>query len=145
MSKGKRGRITVQSQPTKETRTVRKMMMIPAVIISSFFVIIGVVEVIPTFGLFGVVWTLVAASILATTIFALVKKNGLAHRVGYDVETDIQQDVIVGLMDDVDQMQTSPNQGSAQERLEELRQLYEGRLITSEEYENKRREILEKL
>ena len=145
MSKGKRGRITVQSQPTKETRTVRKMMMIPAVIISSFFVIIGVVEVIPIFGLFGVVWTLVAASILATTIFALVKKNGLAHRVGYDVETDIQQDVIVGLMDDVDQMQTAPNQGSAQERLEELRQLYEGRLITSEEYENKRREILEKL
>ena len=145
MSQRKRGRITVQSQPTKETRTIQKIGLIPGVVISGIFVVIGVVKVIPMAGLFGVVWTLIAATGFVSTLFALVKKNGLAHRVGYDVETGIEQDVIVGLMDDVDQVQKSSSQGSAQERLEELRQLYESRLITSEEYENKRQEILKEI
>ena len=35
--------------------------------------------------------------------------------------------------------------GNAQTRLTELRQLYDQRLITQEEYEQKRKEILEEL
>ena len=37
------------------------------------------------------------------------------------------------------------NPSSAEERLKELRQLYEQRLITQEEYEKKRQEILSDL
>ena len=84
----KRGRITVQSQPTKETRTMERLATIPFLIVSIFFVIIGVTAVIPMAGLFGVVWTLVAICFAVIGIVNMVRKNGMAHRVAYDVEQD---------------------------------------------------------
>ena len=51
----KRGRITVQEQPTKETRTFQRLAMVPFLVVSAFFVIIGITELIPMAGLFGVV------------------------------------------------------------------------------------------
>lgn len=143
MSTRKRGRITVQSQPTKETRMVQRVAMLPFLIISVFFVIIGVTVVIPSAGLFGIVWTLVAVCFVVIAITQMVRKNGLAHRVGYDVETDLDRS-IVGVMEDVVEGETSSS-GDVQERLTQLRELYEQRLITQEEYDAKRQEILKEL
>lgn len=143
MSKRKRGRITIQSQPTKETRNMARLAMLPFLIISIFFVIIGITVIIPAAGLFGIMWTLVAACFVVIAIVQMVRKNGLAHRVGYDVETDLDRS-IVGAMEDIVVEEESPSYG-AQERLTQLRELYDQRLITSEEYDAKRQEILKEL
>ena len=142
MSQRKRGRITIQSQPTKETRTVQRLAMLPFLIISVFFVIIGVTVVIPSAGLFGIVWTLVAVCFVVIAIVQIVRKNGLAHRVGYDVETGLDRS-IVGAMEDIVEEESSPE--DVQERLTKLRELYEQRLITREEYDAKRQEIIKEL
>ena len=146
MAARKRGRITVQSQPTRGTRLVPRLASIPFLIVSVFFLIIGVTTLIPAAGLFGVVWTLMAVCFVVIGIFNLVRKNGLVHRVGYDIESGVEQETIVGLMEDVDRlMEEEPPARSAEERLTELRSIYDRRLITREEYDAKRQEILEEL
>ena len=73
----------------------------------------------------------------------MVSKNDIAHRVGYEVETDLDKS-IVGIMENV--VEEEPTTvASVQERLTELRSLYEQRLITQEEYDAKRQEILKEL
>ena len=143
MSKRKRGRITIQSQPTKEARNMARLAMLPFLIVSIFFVIIGITVIIPAAGLFGIMWTLVAACFVVIAVVQMVRKNGPAHRVGYDVETDLDRS-IVGAMEDIVEEAESPSE-SAQERLTQLRELYEQRLITREEYDAKRQEILKEL
>ena len=123
---------------------IQKIMLLPFLIISLGFVVLGVVEIIPTFGLFGMIWTLVAGSFVVIAVVMLVKKNGPAHRVGYDWETDLDRS-IVGMMEDVQDAFSEPSAEHAEERLTKLRRLYEQRLITQEEYDAKRREILEQL
>ena len=142
MAARKRGRVTMQYQPTRETRTVQRIAMLPFLIVSIGFVIIGVTVVIPGAGMFGVLWTLVAASFVVIAIVNMVRKNGMAHRVGYDVETDIQRETIVGIMDEVDDTESG---GDVKQRMKQLRSLYDQRLITQEEYEQKRQEILKEL
>lgn len=144
MAARKRGRITIQSQPTRETRTVQRLAMLPFLIVSIGFVIIGVTVVIPGAGGFGVLWTLVAASFVVIAIVNMVRKNGLAHRVAYDVEQDMGK-TIVGMMEDAPPYFEGGAKGPAEERLRELRNLYDLRLITDEEYEAKRQEILREL
>ena len=144
MAGRKRGRVTMQYQPTRETRTVQRVAMIPFLIVSIAFVILGVTVVIPGAGLFGVVWTLVAASFVVIAIFNMVRKNGMAHRVAYDVEQDLAES-IVGMMEDAPHSDGTDWKGTAEDRLLELRNLYDQRLITDEEYEAKRQEILEEL
>ena len=141
----KRGRITVQSQPTKETRLVQRLAALPFLIVSIFFVIIGVTVVIPGAGLFGVVWTLVAVCFVVVGIFEMVRKNGLVHRVGYDVEPGLDES-IVGIMEDVVDGEGGHSPvGTTEARLLELKSLYERDLITYDEYEAKRQEILKEL
>ena len=144
MAGRKRGRVTMQYQPTRETRTVQRLAMIPFLIVSIAFVIIGVTVVIPGAGMFGVVWTLVAASFVGIAVFNMVRKNGMAHRVAYDVEQDMAES-IVGMMEDALPSYEAGEKGSIEERLTELRNLYDLRLITDEEYETKRQEILNEL
>lgn len=142
----KRGRITVQSQPTRETRTFQRLATLPFLIVSIFFVIIGITQIIPMAGPFGVVWTLVAVCFVVIGIVEMVRKNGMAHRVGYDMENDLDRS-IVGIMEDVveeDPSDTRPA-GDTESRLLELQSLYDRDLITREEYEEKRKEILSDL
>ena len=142
----KRGRITVQSQPTKETRAMERLVMIPFLIVSIFFVIIGVTTVIPMAGLFGVVWTLVAICFAVIGIVNMVRKNGMAHRVAYDVEQDMAES-IVGMMEDAPKATDNgyAPMGTTEARLLELKSLYDRDLITYDEYEAKRKDILQDL
>ena len=118
--------------------------MLPFLIVSIAFVVIGVTVVIPGAGGFGVLWTLVAASFVVVAVVNMVRKNGMAHRVAYDVEQDMGEN-IVGMMEDAPPSYEAGAKGSAEERLLELRNLYDLRLITDEEYEAKRQEILKEL
>lgn len=153
MSSHKRGRITVQNQPPKQTRIVRKMAMVPFVVVSGLFVVIGITQIAWT-GLFGVVWTLMAVSFLAIGLFQLFTKNDTPHRVGYDVETGFEEETIVGLLDDVDHVEQRPAEIhdhipstalDAKRRLEQLESLKSAGLITEQEYRQKRQEILREL
>ena len=90
------------------------------------FVGIGLFVVIPTFGPFGIFWTLIAAAITVTNGINAFGKKGVASH-----EIVVEEDGEAGKED-----------SSAQRRLEEARSLYDQGLITREEYEAKRAEIL---
>ena len=91
------------------------------------FVLIGVFVVIPTFGPFGILWTLFAVAITGMNLYQAFGKGYVGP------EIHIEED-------DEGTCETP-----AQDRLTELRALYDQRLITQEEYEEKRREILKDL
>ncbi len=95
------------------------------------FCLIGLFVVIPMFGPFGIFWTLIA---LFITIRSFAMAAGKADVGSYVIEEEGEK--------------PSGQKGSgqsAEERLTELQNLYDRRLITTEEYEQKRREILEEL
>lgn len=96
------------------------------------FVLIGVTTAVPVFGAFGVLWTLVA---LGITIYYFA----LAFGKGSVGSVTIEEEPAAG---------PGPSPAPAPDasaRLEQLRSLYDQRLITQEEYEEKRKEILKEL
>ena len=95
------------------------------VVWGGLFVLIGLVFIIPTFGGFGIIWTLGA---LAITVMNGYKTFGKTY-VGPEIYIEDEA--------------AAPS--SVEERLQELRNLYDRSLITEEEYEAKKREILQEL
>ena len=92
------------------------------------FVGIGLFVVVPTFGPFGIFWTLIAAAITVTNgINAFGKKGVASHEIV------------------VEDGRSEEERSSAEQRLEEARNLYDRGLITKEEYEAKRAEIFKDL
>lgn len=149
----KRGRITVQNQPTGGERFMLKGIGLIHAVMGLVFVVISVTAIFPNAGVFGLPFLLGGGFFAANGIRILVSKNDFSHRVGYDVETDLDRS-IVGAFEDVPDSvwEAEPRQdrcvaphGSAEARLTELRNLYDRRLITEEEYESKRQEILKEL
>lgn len=98
------------------------------------FCLIGVFAVIPMFKLFGVVWTLVAAWITYTAWKSGFTDDSVPTRV---IEIEDTNDTVFN------GQQTSFY--SVEERLKSLQNLYEQRLITKEEYDQKKQEILKDL
>ena len=87
------------------------------------FVVLGVFVVIPTFGAFGVLWTVLALITTVTSAINAFTGEGIAsHR--FTIEDD------------------SPSTAG---RLEELKGLYDQGLITREEYDKRREEILREI
>ena len=84
------------------------------------FCLIGIFVAIPIFGLFGILWTAVAGWIAYTHY-----RNGFT-----DKHIDSQ---VIEIEDDGEDVE---------ERLRKLQSLYDQALITREEYEQKRKEIL---
>lgn len=97
-----------------------------ALIFGLVFVLIGIFVVIPSGGWFGILWT--ALAVVITVANAYTAFGGKYGRSQIEIE-------------DSDE----PRASDAQARLEELRTLYDRRLITEEEYEKKRAEILSQL
>ena len=110
-----------------------KQQSIVGAVAGALFVILGVVVVIPTFGLFGLIWTLFAVMIAGTNIYNATSDKGVAtHEIVIEDEP----------------VESSTYQGygsSPKERMEDLKSLYNSGLISKEEYEEKRREILRDL
>lgn len=150
----KRGRITVQSQPTGAARAMQRMMGVVHAIFGFVFVVVSITQIIPSAGLFGVIFLAAGLFFCINGIRLAVSKNDVAHRVGYDVETDLDRS-IVGIMEDVEETSFSPSAPDhnhissigpdPQKRLEQLERLKESGLISKEEYDQKRKEILAQL
>ena len=149
----KRGRITVQHQPTGAERGMMRGMGVVHAIVGLVFVVVSVTEIIPSAGLFGLPFLAGGLFFAVNGIRLSVSKNDVAHRVGYDVETDLDRS-IVGIMEDVEEKFNSDSPEhqhissigpDPQKRLEQLERLKEAGLVTREEYDQKRKEILAEL
>lgn len=96
------------------------------------FVLVGIALVIPTFGGFGIIWTLFAGAITVV--------NGIN---AFSDRTVATREILIE--EDSDLSQKPPQDKDPAQRLEQLRDLYERRLITQEEYEKRRAEIIDQL
>lgn len=98
------------------------------IIWGGIFVLIGLFVAIPTFGAFGILWTIAAIAITGFNAYMAFGKGYAGPEI--HIEEDGAQ---------------YTESGDAEERLTELRTLYDRRLITQEEYEEKRKEIIDRL
>ena len=96
------------------------------------FCLIGVFVVIPTFGLFGIAWT-AFAGLIAYSHY----RNGFTDKPINTKEIEIEEN---GEVEDC-----KPKKEDVEERLRKLVDLYTKSLITREEYEQKKKEILDEL
>ena len=149
----RRGRITVQHQPTGAARTMQRLMGVVHAVFGAVFALVGLTEILPNAGLFALPFIVAGLFFCINGIRLAVSKNDVAHRVGYDVETDLDRS-IVGLMEEPpaakDDHGHTPTAYSydacaTQKRLEQLETLKKAGLITKEEYDQKRQEILAQL
>lgn len=96
-------------------------------VVGIIFCLIGLFVAIPIFGLFGILWTAVAGYITYVNY-----RNGFTDK-------QIDSHVI-----EIDENGEGMN-GTVEERLKKLTNLYTQSLITREEYEQKKKEILDEL
>lgn len=104
-------------------------------IASLLFVFIGIVIAIPTFGLFGIIWTGLAA-LIAFTEF----KNGFSDEgiTTHEITIEDEETRTSECADDAEEVGND-----IEARLIKLNSLYDQRLITREEYDEKRKELLD--
>lgn len=114
----RRNRRRVTYRPSKASGVM-------SLIVGGLFVLLGLFVVIPTFGAFGIIWTLFALIIAVFGGYQAFGKNYVGP------EINIHDDEIPGQ--------------SAEERLKKLRNLYDQGLITREEHDEKREQILKEL
>lgn len=99
-------------------------------IVGILFVILGVVVVIPIFGVFGIIWTGVAVMIAFTHYKNGFSDDGIAtHEIIIEDGMDITERNVDG--EDIEV------------KLMKLNSLYEQRLISKEEYDEKRKKLLD--
>lgn len=103
-------------------------------VVGVIFVLIGLFVVIPTFGAFGILWTLIAAGIAGMHLYRAFGSTYIGPEIR--IEDDSEEG----------EYPSSPAPGNGIEaRLKQLEDLREKRLITAGEYEEKRKEILKEL
>ena len=93
-------------------------------IAGGLFVILGVTVVIPSTGVFGIIWTLFAGLICGINLYTAFGKKYVGPEIHIEDEKSVR---------------------STEARLAELRRLYDQGLISDEEYEDKRAEILKEI
>ena len=158
MSKRRRGRITVQHQPTGAGRAAMRGMGIVHAIFGGVFAFIALTTIIPAGGIIGLPFLVAGLFFCINGIRMAVSKNGVAHRMAYDVETGIEEEVICGIMEEPSaEVLHRPEENADQKsnyrpigpdpkaRLEQLESLKSAGLITEREYKEKRNEILDEL
>lgn len=161
MSRRRRGRITVQHQPTGASRAAMRGMGVVHAIFGGVFTFIALTTIIPVGGIIGLPFLAAGLFFCFNGIRLAVSKNGMAHRMAYDVETGVEEEVIQGIMEEppvefdrnvgenVDKSSDHDHIPSmelnAKGRLEQLETLKEAGLITEKEYKEKRSEILRDL
>ena len=119
-------------RPNKVTGTV-------AVIWSGLFVLIGVFVVIPVFGPFGLLWTLVAASITGINAYQIFGKK----YTGPEIHIEDEEPASRSRMETHDHIPSTAL--DAKRRLEQLQSLKSAGLIDGQEYRQKWEQILKEL
>lgn len=105
-------------------------------VMGCIFVLIGLFVIIPQFAMaggfaliFGVIWTAAAGFIAGTNFYHAFGKKYIGPEIHIEEEG----------------VSVDDPKGTPEQRLEQLQSLYDRRLITAEEYEQKRQEILKEL
>lgn len=108
-------------------------------VFGGIFVLIGIFVAIPTFGPFGILWTAMAAAITGYNLFAAFGKNK-----GGSYNEYMGQSIDIENMDGYTEVPgAQPGSVSdAEERLQQLQRLLDAGLITRQEFEAKRQEII---
>ena len=101
-------------------------------IVGIVFVFIGLFVVIPNAGMFGVFWTLIAVGITGFQAYNFFGDKGVAS---WEIDID------TGANAETNNQSTSVS-GDFETRLRKLNSLKEDGLITEEEFQKKREEIL---
>ena len=120
-------------------------------VVGVIFCLIGFVVVIPNAGAFGILWTAIAVFITGSNLYNALSDKGIpSHTIEVEEEEDgdgVRLAEVDGALNDDDAGRGSTvDRGSAVERrLERLNDLYDKRLVTQREYEEKRKEILKDL
>ena len=100
------------------------------------FCFIGLFIVIPIFGIFGIFWTVIAVIITVSHGFNAFSDKGIvSHEI--IIDDDDRNHEHDNNHDYVD------NRKTPEERLSEIQSLYEKGIITENEYQQKRRQILD--
>ena len=116
------------------------------VAVGAVFVIIGLVMVIPIFGLFGVLWTLIAVGITAMNAYQAFGKGYTGPEITIEDESDIsRRESAPSSPASETHDHISSTSLDVKGRLEQLKELKEAGLLTQEEYDKKRQEILKGL
>lgn len=151
MARRRRGRITVQHQPTGAARGMMRGMGVVHAIFGGVFTLIAITQIMPLSPLFSLPFLAGGLFFCINGIRMAVSKNGMAQRVAYDMETGIEEDIIAGLTEEpLPTVQDSnpspaPLETNAKQRLEQLESLKTAGLITQREYDEKREEIISRL
>ena len=127
-------------------------------IVGILFCLIGVFVVIPSAGLFGIFWTLMALIITITNgMNAFTDKGVTSHEIeiddGRQEERKTGESTIADTPSDMSDSASNNRseaaikgiKGNIELRLQVAEDLYKAGTITKEEYETKRREILDEL
>ena len=123
----RRRHIKYSTKPSPHSRAAS----IGGMVVGIGFCIIGFTVVIPMAGAFGILWTLIAVAITVVSAY-----GGFAKRhVGPEIFIE----------DDMAQQPAGSEPNGIEQRLERLSELHDKGLITYEEYEKKRQEILDEL
>ena len=123
-----RRRRVVRIHPSKPS-------MVLSLVVGVIFCLLGVFIVIPTFGVFGLFWTLISAGITVVNAMPLFSGE----------DRDLYHTMTIEEDGGYDGLAADTESDDAAARLEKLKELYDRRLITAEEYESKREEILRRL
>lgn len=102
-------------------------------VVGIIFCLIGFFIVIPTFGLFGLFWAAIAVAITAISGINAFSEKGVATH-----------EIYINDIDDEDSF-INYSKSDTEKRLEELKSLYDKGIITSEEYQEKRRKIIDNI
>lgn len=128
------------NEPKRSNKTTGKVTYRPGkssgimgLIFGSVFVLIGIFVAIPTFGAFGILWTLLAVCITGFNVYQAFGKGYQGPEIHFEQDGEIPGS-----------SGATPT-GETEQRLKELRALYDQRLITQEEYDRKREDILNRL
>jgi hypothetical protein len=114
------------------------------------FCFIGIFAVIPSFGPFGLFWTLIAIGITITNGYNAFSDKGIASsEIMIDDDNDYNNSFnninTSSHYNTNEQHSNRSNNKTVEERLSDAQDLFDKGLITAEEYQNKREQILEDL
>ncbi len=107
--------------------------------VGGIFVLIGLFVVVPTFGLFGLLWTLIAVGITVMNAYQAFGKG----YTGPEIRIEDEEERSSPPPETHDHIQSAAM--GPQKRLEQLKSLREAGLIDEREYQEKRKDILRDL
>ena len=113
-------------------------------VVGLIFCGIGLFVAIPTFGVFGIFWTLIAVAITVMNgINAFGKKGVATHEIVIDEEEGTLHGTMYGNEIEVENTDRNSVVSGVQKRIDNLQDLYNAGIITKEEFDQRRKAIID--